>query len=205
MTGTAGSDTLGGGLGNDMAGGGGGDDLVNGGAGNDWIFRVDQSDTVGGGAGFDTAIIDFSAATSGIEPGRGLNPDNYSGIEEYGGRGDDFVSCNSPDALVDGGGGRDYLTANFMFYPTGLSLTTRGTAGNWSGLESFRVDLTQWDDRVDLGFAISAALDSNDGNDSLILNYGAAGRATSLMANYESISVQLANGTTGGASFFEFE
>ncbi len=97
-----GADTLNGGDGGDYLTGGAGADILNGDAGDDFI-RMDDLDTVDGGIGFDTAIVDGAIT---------LNNTNFANMELIkGGDNDDNIDAsNITGALnMQGNGGNDTL------------------------------------------------------------------------------------------------
>lgn len=125
LFGDAGNDTLFGGADDDMLDGGAGNDLLYGGDGNDlFSFSNDYgNDTLFGGAGYD--VLDQSGLTTtgsvtfyDIEEIRASNvgeswqwSNSQSGINFYGGAGQDSVVAGSGNDLLSGGGGNDHLSA----------------------------------------------------------------------------------------------
>jgi len=107
IDGTAGPDTLQGGVGGDLVVGRAGNDLLSGGAGNDWLLGLDGDDVLQGGPGNDVLI-------------GGDGSDRISG-----GAGDDFVEAANiidQDALVASLDGlRSFADIAFAYALPGLS------------------------------------------------------------------------------------
>ena len=140
VTGLAGDDRLDGRAGNDALSGGGGDDDLAGGTGTNSISAGDDDDivrsvsaaidTVHGGAGFDTAIIDYSDQSSAVTNiaggdiafGNGGDTSvTLTGVERFviatGSGNDDIATLAGDDEIrtgagadtIDAGAGNDYL------------------------------------------------------------------------------------------------
>ncbi|MDZ4311744.1 MAG: calcium-binding protein [Cypionkella sp.] len=143
--GTARDDTIYGGGGNDRLlindayGMRGGADLVAGGAGNDTIYGVGAEDTVDGGAGIDTAIVDFRTATQGISGRVGDKIFNLTGVEIVSGvltNFDDVLALGGFRGELDAGAGNDTAILNYS--------TSTAAQGNYNfvnlGFNSGRID-----------------------------------------------------------------
>jgi Ca2+-binding RTX toxin-like protein len=133
VTGLAGDDILDGRVGNDSLSGGAGDDDIAGGTGTNSIDAGDDDDivrsvgfaidTVQGGAGFDTAIIDYSAQTAAIANiaggdiafGNGGDTSvTLTGVERFliaTGSGNDSISTLGGDDEIRTGAGSDIIVA----------------------------------------------------------------------------------------------
>jgi Ca2+-binding RTX toxin-like protein len=116
INGTRGDDTLNGSAGNDTIGGLGGNDLLVGGNGNDILSGIGLTDTVYGGAGIDTAIVDLSGATTGGAFGSGRTWGNLSGVEILSGtltQGNDTLYGGAQRQDIHGGGGFDTIYLDY--------------------------------------------------------------------------------------------
>lgn len=121
LIGTTGANTLAGGAADDRIDGRVGADLLMGDDGDDRLLsvdRVDHADTLDGGAGIDTAVIDRSGTSGWHRLILGGNLESLGpttvliGIERLsyvGGRGSDTVTGGQYDDRIDGGLGDDYL------------------------------------------------------------------------------------------------
>ncbi|MFN7222751.1 MAG: Hint domain-containing protein [Paracoccaceae bacterium] len=160
LDGGAGNDTLDGGQGDDTLDGGTGNDVLYGGSGNDLFDFSDNygADTLFGGAGYD--ILDQTGLTTtgsvtyyDIEEIRTSDmgetwqwSNSASGINFYGGAGQDTVTAGSGDDLLSGGDGGDSLSAG---------------AGNdtlFGGAGSDRLRGGAGDDRLDGGAGSNTAI-----------------------------------------------
>jgi len=154
ITGTAGGDSIFGGVNNDTLNGGGGDDTIDSGAG---------VDTVDGGTGNDLLVVDYAAGTSAINfngsssgtiGSTGVGQVTYSNIEQFAIAGtvlNDTLNGASYDDTLNGGGGNDIIN---------------GFAGNDSligGAGDDTINAALGNDNVDGG----------DGTDLLVVDYSA--------------------------------
>ncbi len=136
MVGSTGDDNIGGGSGNDNIAGGTGNDFISGGSGGTDQLSGDGGDdilsingpgaTVDGGAGFDSAIVNFGLAKAGllyVHPdagGSGIITDGGAdpatslvGIEQIsfgGGKFNDAITGGSQNDVLNGAAGDDVLT-----------------------------------------------------------------------------------------------
>jgi Ca2+-binding RTX toxin-like protein len=113
LTGTAGSDTLRGGVGNDTINGLGGDDFLFGNNGNDTINGDDGDDEIDGGAGND--ILNGGSGNDVIDGGAGN--DTISGGDGvdiiYGGAGNDNINGGPGNNIIFGGPVNDTIAITF--------------------------------------------------------------------------------------------
>jgi Ca2+-binding RTX toxin-like protein len=128
----SGNDLMIGGASNDYLAGYGGSDSISGGGGNDYLapgsgrggsYVISQADTVDGGSGIDTVVLDYKGTTAGVAltfltqqtdagqtlPGGALLR-NIENIEFYGGSGNDRLLGNIGDDMLVGGAGEDALS-----------------------------------------------------------------------------------------------
>jgi trimeric autotransporter adhesin len=148
ITGTAGNDTLDGGLFRDTIDGLGGDDTIdghgsndtlNGGAGDDTIFGSDGDDTISGGdSGDDPDHADYLDGGSGNDIIHGDDGFDYliggwGSDELFGGAGTDVIEFSWEDNAVDGGSGDDTLYGNPMGAVTGgvIPVLEGGSGSDW--------------------------------------------------------------------------
>jgi Ca2+-binding RTX toxin-like protein len=154
ITGTAGGDSIFGGVNNDTLNGGGGDDILDSGAG---------VDTVDGGTGTDLLVIDYATGTSAINftgsssgtiGSTGVGQVTYSNIEQFAIAGtvlnDTLNGANYNDTL-NGGGGNDIIN---------------GFAGNDSLIGG------AGDDTINAGLG-QDTVDGGDGTDLMVVDYSA--------------------------------
>ena len=187
LTGSAFADFLDGGDGNDVLNGGLGTDTLTGGNGDDTLL-IDSSDVgISGGAGFDSAIVQTSAAVTldmgaaAIEWVQGHSGnDTFSaasqavGVYIYGLGGTDSLTGSAFADFLDGGDGNDVLNGG-----TGADTLSGGNG-----------DDTLLFDSQDVGIAGGA------GFDSAIVQTG-----TAVNLNLGTASVEWAQGNTGNDVF----
>ncbi len=164
LNGRGGNDTLNGGGGSDALRGGTGNDTLNGGDGIDRLWGGDGNDVlapgsdaafiyieggvsregvyfVDGGAGFDTLVLDYSAATrsQSISGAQALASDqvvNVEAVKITGSQFSDFLTGSSNADQLFGGGGFDYLSGGGgndtldAGAPGASSVTTIGAGGH---------------------------------------------------------------------------
>jgi Ca2+-binding RTX toxin-like protein len=115
LSGGTGDDALYGGNGNDMLVGGAGADYLDGGVGDDTVSYADETD-------------DITVALWAIGKGGSAEGDTYKNIENIiGGKGNDHLSSNSNNSVIEGGMGADVLIGQSGFENTvSYSTSTSG-------------------------------------------------------------------------------
>lgn len=124
-----GASTLRGGANDDILTIAGGGNLVAGGEGNDTIHGATLDDTVNGGAGTDLLVVDLSGAGAGVDLGRGFNPDNWRGIEQFAGTltaHDDTLRGGQLLADAYGGAGLDFVQLDYSGLADAVSFDVLG-------------------------------------------------------------------------------
>ena len=193
--GTAGSDSLFGGIGDDTISGFGGDDEINGGKGDDTLNGNDGNDFLGGGEGAD--ILNGGAGNDGIAGGDGNDSlDGGDGDDTLlgqagddtisGGLGADFIDAgdgidtvNAGDAndLINGGNGNDIINGdagNDSIYGDAGNDVIDGGAGDddlSGGNDNDTITGGVGDDRIAGGYG-DDILNGGDGNDTISANDG---------------------------------
>jgi Ca2+-binding RTX toxin-like protein len=169
------NNTLNGGSGNDVlqvAFGSG--NVLNGGDGNDLLLGGVGNDTLQGGAGEDT--VNYAATTLGVTvdltagtaTGTEIGTDALSGIERViGGQGNDSLSGDANDNVLEGGGGNDTLSggAGDDVLNGGVIADLQSYAA-WTDFD--RVDYSAAPAPVNVNLGTRIALDGEAGTDTLI-------------------------------------
>lgn len=215
LHGSAGDDSIAGGVGSDVLDGGEGNDtlysddtvvrdsaadqdVLTGGAGNDVIWGG-YGDSVDGGDGRDSLILNLSGAPSGVALDTndlGAFSDatiqNVEIVAEL--HGTEFadalvIGTNADDSFVTGGGGDDHIVSNayFAYIEGGAGADSIDVTGDRTGIDggdgadiitatgnSDEISGGAGDDLITLGGGrvdgIAAYAFGNDGNDTIILN-----------------------------------
>ncbi|MCA0404937.1 MAG: hypothetical protein LCH39_02135 [Proteobacteria bacterium] len=130
LTGSAGDNTITGGLGNDTIDGAGGSDIIAAGAGNDTVYWRGAEQVVDGGAGSDTLVIVGSGGISSVNlsvpsgadqsVGDGVSVTNFENVDASGfttaiivtgSTSANTISTGSGNDTIDGLGGADVINA----------------------------------------------------------------------------------------------
>lgn len=155
--------------------------------------------TLDGGAGVDSLMIDFSAltdATTFLDRGDGSvtsDRGRFYGFESYdislgggnnrvtGGGGDDIVRSHGGVDAIDGAGGNDRWVGDYGMSTQDLSFSdATGRLSNGTkitGIETVDLTLGSGDDSVALSTGTASRIDAGIGDDTLTLDYRAAGDA----------------------------
>ncbi|MFZ4607801.1 MAG: calcium-binding protein, partial [Caulobacter sp.] len=207
QTGTAGDDTLIGGVGDDTISGGEGNDRIDGGDGADDLYGDGGNDTIDGGFGLDRVDggdgNDFIVDYFGGDELHGGSGDDYfavrgTGSRVYGDDGEDYISLDgSISATIDAGAGDDELSVggtqnlltggsgvdNYLFWGLGFNTITDFTAGAGG-------------DVIDLSKIVSYSLTNYVGP-----NPFGSGHLRLVQVGSDTFLQVDANGAAGGASF----
>ncbi|MBP9183344.1 MAG: hypothetical protein KBF78_09445 [Fuscovulum sp.] len=175
INGTRGDDTLNGGAGNDTIGGLGGNDLLVGGNGNDFLSGIGLTDTVYGGAGIDTAIVDLSGATTGGAFGSGRTWGNLSGVEILSGtltQGNDTLYGGAQRQDIHGGGGFDtiYLDYSVVANAQNSTMNLGNLAAQTIWIDFYPISYADFSPRLS-GWEVFS-ITGSVGNDSILAGAG---------------------------------
>jgi Ca2+-binding RTX toxin-like protein len=186
LYGRGGADLLLGGAGNDNLIGGAGADTLDGGGGDDYLY-VDILDSIIGGSGYDTVVVEdlyagslvLNLGSAGIERVLASNQADtlnastslvavvlygFGGADTLvGGAGDDYLYFDFEDlasGTLSGGGGYDYLLNNSSSSFTGtisVTLSAHGAEGYYGGAGAEIISAA--------GVAVSSSIYTNGGAD----------------------------------------
>ncbi len=212
-------DEINGGDGDDTLSGGSGDDTLNGGAGNDFLElgEVSAGDLVDGGTDFDTLVIQSGddaeiSLLSGAGSIGGGPTFQLLNIEALvGGGGDDTLTGDEDDNLLDGGEGNDQLAGrggddtltggignDLLFAGTGVDQGFGGEGSDLFAIDDLNGDTADGGDGLDnvlFNFSQSVNFDLVTGAASLV---GGGGSGT--FANFEGANIFGAGGATVSGS-----
>ncbi len=159
----------------DLLRGNGGADTIFGFSGNDTISGGDGNDSLNGGSGFD--ILDYSDATTALSFAINAsmvsvatgNTDTISGFEgAWLGSGDDTVSGDAKNNLLDGNGGEDSLTGgsgnDTLIGGAGFDVLDGGDGSDTAG---YRAATTAVTANLDVGTGVGTARSTGTGTDVL--------------------------------------